>query len=542
MNISKFLKFFLISPKSLASLYSTKKKSNLKNWLANKLVYFRSNVKNSDGILLVQLVEDFHFTIKLAACSKVISEKYHLNVKFYENKIFISKKYKYIDQLFNFLNLNSINYIYNTFGNEIIFKNSTLFNNQQIISSSLSKIKDELLISGLDGLLNLKFDNILVGDLINDTYLRFYSKTTIEEIDEDVINIIEISLNIFYNFKAAISSIKIKCLLTTYTTYIQHGIVVRMCLTNGISVYCVGYFNFVLQKLTLKFPYHQINHTLFNNDTEISDSNLLKAKSIFTSRFEGIIDNATSYMRYSTYNNKLIDPELRKKFSISSRNIVIYAHDFFDSPHINRNLFFSDFFKYISYVLETVNDLSNVSIFIKVHPNGINGSEEILVNLVNSFNNKNFYILDTSVSNNQIVDLKPDLVCTARGTVGFEMAYFEIPTIALFDNIYSNFNFVHTCKSIDEYTSLLRGEIKPAINFEKNNIYKCYYYAFLNKLPKDDDIFFESINKIKINQIDDLFIKTIKEKNILENTDKILSIYKNALEEEDKITSYFQET
>ncbi len=538
MKSYNFFKIWLISPKSIYTLFKQKKRSNLKKWLADKIVNFKSNVDHSHQILLVQLVEDLHFIIKLSAASKVISEKYNLEVKLYDNKIFFQKKYIYIEYLFNILKINSIYYIFKSFSNEIIFKNSSLYKDQKIIQDTLCKIKDELSIKGLEGLINLKFENIYVGDLITDTYLRFYSKPTIKEINNDIFNIIEIALNIFYNFKYVLQNNNIRVLLTTYTTYIQHGLVVRLCLSKGIDVYCVGYYNFVLQKITINFPYHQINHTLFNEDSKISEINLSKAESVFTSRFNGILDNATSFMKESTYNNSLIDPELKIKFTKNKRNIVVYAHDFFDSPHINRILLFPDFYKYLKFVLDNVNDLIHTSVFIKVHPNGIKGSKEILIDLVNSFNNKNFYILDVNVSNNHIVELNPDIVCTARGTVGFEMAYFGIPTIALYDNVYSNFNFVHTCKTIEEYRLLLRGEILPKIDYNKSSIYKCYFYAFINKLPLKSNNFFELLNNIKYNDNEDEFINSIKRNSLLDKPDDILSIYRDALDIEDKSTFF----
>ena len=126
-------------------------------------------------------------------------------------------------------------------------------------------------------------------------------------------------------------------------------------------------------------------------------------------------------------------------------------------------------------------DDNQTNVFIKTHPNGINNSKQITIDLVDSFNSSNFHIIDELVSNLNIVELKPDLVCTARGTVGVEMAYFKIPVVAIYDNIYVNFKFVDSCLTKERYFSIIRGDEQPVINFDKKFIYSFYYQAYLEK-------------------------------------------------------------
>ena len=84
-------------------------------------------------------------------------------------------------------------------------------------------------------------------------------------------------------------------------------------------------------------------------------------------------------------------------------------------------------------------------------------------------------ILNNHVSNLDIVKLKPNVIGTARGTIGMEMAYFSIPVVALYDNIYINYNFVHNANTKEEFYKVLKGEMLPNCNFDKELIYKFYY-------------------------------------------------------------------
>jgi hypothetical protein len=42
------------------------------------------------------------------------------------------------------------------------------------------------------------------------------------------------------------------------------------------------------------------------------------------------------------------------------------------------------------------------------------------------------------------MQIRPDLILTARENIGRDMGYLKITNVALFDNVYTNFNFVHS--------------------------------------------------------------------------------------------------
>jgi hypothetical protein len=526
------IKKYIISPRTILRVYNLERMTSYKKSFIKELRKFKYNDLNKveANILLIQRVRDYHFTIKLGAASNIIASKYNLKVLNYDVDIFWNTKDQILQSIFSFFGINGIEKIYRQFSEKSSYKNSQIYSNQKFINKKLDEIKNTL--NDVDSLLILKIDDIFVGDLIYDTYLRFYNKPTLENINNDVYVIIEKALNIFYNFSDYLNKNNIKCLLTTYVSYIYHGIITRICLKNGITVFTLGYNNYFLQKISLDFPYHHINHTKFSNKYDVSAENLRLAKDTFESRFTGKIDIATSYMRKSAYNVDLMPSDLIKLFLTKSRNIVIYSHDFFDSPHINRNILFPDFYQFLKNALNAVENIKGVNVFIKVHPNGISGCKEILINLVKSFNKDYFYIIDDTVSNLTIIQLKPDLVCTARGTIGAEMAYHEIPTIALFDNIYANFDFVHTCYDTEEYFSIMRGEKKAKVNFDKDNIYKFYYLSYLKNTFNNSKIIFSLLHQFKGEVYSDDYLEYLEKINYKMYTQDLLISYRNALENE----------
>ena len=465
--------------------------------------------RNKNGQIIVQLIEDFELALKIGATAKALSHKLDSKITILDcywdvrlNKINFQK-------LFKFFGINTVIYkIYLKFGNNVVFSNANKFKDQNFINVKTSQIYTSLKCTS--EILYIEFDNIVVGDLIYDTYLRYYHLPTINAIDLRLKYLIRISLDIFYSFKEYVSRNKVNALIQVYTTYITHGITARICLNMNINVFCVASNSYILQKIEKDFPYHGINHTKFNKDVHISQENLKIAKNLLESRFKGTIDNATSYMKNSSYFESNNYESIKLLFQRKERNIIIYTHDFFDSPHINRSLQFDDLYHFLKNTLDSLNLINDSSIFIKIHPNGLQGADLLVKELVLSYKNPNFYILNNHVSNLDIVKLKPNVIGTARGTIGMEMAYFSIPVVALYDNIYINYNFVHNANTKEEFYKVLKGEMLPNCNFDKELIYKFYYQAYIEGVKDDHS---NILTKIKIKNVASYSIEYIKEFN-----------------------------
>jgi hypothetical protein len=261
--------------KGLFLYYKTQKLTKTQKEFARHLSLFKPKTfaKAVDGILLVQMVKDYEYAIKLAASSKVIAEKNNFPVLFYEtNWTSWIGWYKRYPELYTRLSPPPLEKIYHSFGKSVVFKTEEKFYDQSFIRQELSKLLSQT--KTREDVLNLKFETVLVGDLIYDTYLRYFSQPTVEIIDKELTLVIEIALNIYYNFRHFLKNNKVKCLLNTYSTYIEHGIPARICLEENIDVYTIASHSYVIQKLTKEFPYHQINHSLFYPDKKLSEEQL----------------------------------------------------------------------------------------------------------------------------------------------------------------------------------------------------------------------------------------------------------------------------
>ena len=483
-----------------------------KIWLRSVLHFFKSSIKKSEGVLLIQKVEDYEYTVKMAAASKVYSEKHSLKVCSYSP--YFTKSIGWIDPIkekykkFSKVNLDKI---YESFGVNEIFDAHSHFHDQKKVLNEFEKIKNRLVVP--EDILSIKIEDILIGDLIYDTYLRFFDQPTITRVkdNEQLMDIIKISINYFYSFSYFIEKTPVKTLFTTFTTYISHGIPVRICLEKDIPVYAFGIYSAIFKKIEKENPYHCISHWLFSKDKELTFEKLEQAKEKLENRFSGKIDEAVSYMRTTSFSAKSLDQTIQNDFLKNKRNVVIYIHDFYDSSHTNRCLLFPDLFQFLKSTLDAICNTEGTGYWIKIHPNWTGDCKERAIDLVNSYKSHNFKILDESFSNNNIVALNPDLIVTARGTIAMEMAYFEIPVVALYDNPFINFDFAHTCYDIESFFDIIKGIKQPQINFDRDSLFSYYYQAYLEQLEDIDVEIFYILQSYLGDKFKDEYIKLIRD-------------------------------
>lgn len=456
--------------------------NNIKRKIAKILQDNQINTdSNNKEYLLTQIVDDYDNILRIFSFCNGYNKKH--NVIAYDTYIPWGYKNKILNFILKLLFKNGFHFLYN------ILTNNLYLNIYKYKGEDIDKINyyyNDIIrnIINPEDILDIKIDNVLIGDLIYDTYLRYFKKPTITEINNNVKDVIYKAIIIYFNFIELLDTHHIKLFVTSLTSYIQHGIPTRIFLKKNIEVILISSNQHIFQNITKEFPYHSINYTKFYPKN--FDDDRFDVKRIFESRFKGEIDPGITYMRNSSYSLDDNTNELRSIFNKKNRNVIIYIHDFYDSPHINRCLLFKDLFDFLKSILDNINFDTKTQFFIKPHPNSVYNTDEILYNLVSKYKNKNLHILNKKFSNNDIIKIKPDLIVTARGTVTIEMAYNNIPVVCLYDNPYVNFTFAHTCYSRDEFYSIINGYKSPEILINKSDIISFYYQYFLENCIIDE--------------------------------------------------------
>lgn len=304
-------------------------------------------------------------------------------------------------------------------------------------------------IKSHEDLISLKLNSVLVGDLINDTYLRFKPSPNVNLKDPYLLFII---WHAYKSIRGAYKYFLRKrplLFLTSYSTYLQHGIAVRVAVLTNVKVYSFGNYQEFAKRLTANDFYHTKNPSMYKLDFSLlpnKDDCLLLAVESFQRKIAGEVDHHFSYMKSSAYSvTEQSIPDVRGAS-------IIFLHDFFDSPHVYPGMVFHDFWDWICFTIECL-ESKNIKYYIKPHPNHIALNDEVIVDLIRKYPNLRF--ISPKVTNTQLIDAGISSAITVYGSVAHEMAYFGIPSIACARHPHIAYSFCQTASSREEYKKLI---------------------------------------------------------------------------------------
>lgn len=329
--------------------------------------------------------------------------------------------------------------------------------------------------------LSLKIDGIEVADLLVDSYLRFKPSPEFDARDPFVRRLVWQALRDVRQAQAYFGTNKPRWYLTSYTTYLEHGIPARVALQHDVAVWSFGNLNGFAKRLSLADDFHTQNFAHYRDGFEALDrkeERLVAAREQLERRLSGGIDAATSYMRRSAYGQAPV--ELPPGVDGA---VVVFLHDFYDSPHVYPDLVFDDFWQWICFTIEMLQSVGT-RFFLKPHPNQIALSDQALDRLRRKFPDLNW--LPVGTSNVQLAQAGIACGITVYGTVAHELAYLGVPTIGCARHPHHTFDFCRTAKTRDEYGGLLRTyTVLPVPKEEMRRQALAFYY--MHNLYADED-------------------------------------------------------
>jgi hypothetical protein len=341
-------------------------------------------------------------------------------------------------------------------------KNRILLKTQNIIN----KIKKN------NDILNIRINNIFCGDLIYDTYIRYRTKPTVDINDNFLSYIIYkffIHANILKNIQ---KKYKIWAYFSSYSSYISHGLPIRIFIKKKVHTYSCGSMFSYFKKLNNKRYLHSedaLNFKKIFNSLKNKKNKINLARKEMKNKFLGVAVSSNQYLKINTYNTKN-----KIKFDKKLNNLygVVFLHDFFDAPHDQDKLIFSDFFEWTIYTIELIKK-NNLRIAIKPHPNSITKSINIENELIKKYPEITW--IDRKISNLQIFKLNNfKFGISANGSVLYELPYFNKIGISAGTNPTSAFSFNRNPKSVKEY---------------KKFIFQCHNKKKIYNLKNRDELF-----------------------------------------------------
>ena len=306
----------------------------------------------------------------------------------------------------------------------------------------------------------VSISGVACGDLLIDTYLRFRPSPRVVISDLFMLHVLWQAHRDVRRAKRYFHSTKPLLYITTYTTYVQHGIATRVAIQEGVSVISFGNGQEFGMLHCDGYTYQVRNSLYYRRDFDLLTDPLplLEAARIqLEARLMGGMDIATAYMKKSAYH------ETTKKIPNVRGGVIVFLHDFYDSPHIYPELVFSDFWEWVCFTLDTLHS-AGIRCSVKPHPNQIALSDKVIDELLVRF--PDIELIATEVTNRQLVEAGMACAVTVYGTVAHEMAYMGVPTIACARHPHIAFDFCRTAKNRVDYADLLRDALAPVISPE----------------------------------------------------------------------------
>lgn len=445
--------------------------------------------KNSKTIT-IQCVEDFYFFSIFCALTSELKIKNNVSFEQYiVRSLSVGSSQSTAKWLKSCLLSNRLTdkkwiSLYSLFCNKVAFRTTGLLGDLFDLKLLLVSVKIWRNISSKKDLLELSWQGVSIGDLVYDSFLRFKPAPTTDTNDLYMLAIIWRSLRTFSSAKRYFSTKKPSAYFTSYTTYIQHGIPVRVALDLGIPVYSFSNFQTFAKRLYPDDPRQTADCHAYCRDfqnLDNKDAKLLEAEQQLQFRVSGGIDSATAYMAKSAYQDSAdTTPDV-------SNAVVIFLHDFYDSPHIYSWSLFPDFYEWICFTIETLNH-NNIPFFIKAHPNQIDLSSEVTAELQAKYPHLRW--LPPSITNKKLVKAGMRCAITVYGTVAHEMAFLGTPVITCGDNPHISFDFCKNATSLEEYRHLLAT--LDTLKFDraqmKTQSLMFYYMHNMNKAKQESAV------------------------------------------------------
>ena len=338
-------------------------------------------------------------------------------------------------------------------------------------------------------------EDIWIGDIFYDSYLKKFNCTTIEINSNNFVEYFHEFLCVFYYWHNFIKNNKVKAVLTSHGVY-AFAIPLRIATYFNIDAFVANeqkiyrykkkdislkknstgnFAESKLFKLTYLKADNQLKKNIISEGKKISNEVAFKNKKLFYLNNEKI------------RSLKNIDSKLLKKKSL---RVLISPHAFSDSPHVfGKNLFvdFEEWFQFLDIMIKK----TDYEWFIKPHPN----LDKLSLNAVDSliYKNKNLKILNASYNINHLNKMKIDFALTIFGVIAREYPLRKINVInASRNNPHSGFKFSYTCKNLKNYKEMLLNLNR--FNFEPNKK-DLYIYHYMNDRYFNRNFLFQNYDK-----------------------------------------------
>lgn len=318
-----------------------------------------------------------------------------------------------------------------------------------------------------------KCEEINIGDLIYDTYIRYDNKFIKPNIYcVDFLKILFLGIHKIYIIKYYAKKLKVNCIISNQKGYISFGnLLLRYGSKNNYFTILNGY-NFIKiyknYSESLSTPW-RIDPKLLPK-TQINKNkiiNFYKNRNIFK-QFGNYVDLSTLKKAYGNKKNYKFDLFLKKQKNKYKYLNLFALHCFSDAPHVCGELIFNDFYDQFIETIKFIKSSKEDSLWlIKPHPaRNDYGEKGVVEDKLKQFNIKNVILCPDNINNSQLFN-HVDNIVTGVSTISLEFACHGKKSIISGNAPYFHKKLFYRPKTRLEYFNRLQN-----INYLNNRLSK----------------------------------------------------------------------
>lgn len=332
----------------------------------------------------------------------------------------------------------------------------------------------------------LTINDVWIGDLVYDSFLMTYRRSTIDKDSPDFKRSLLESIELFVFWQDYLDSNDVRALSVGHCVY-NLAIPLRIAVQRNIPVFQANATHIYRLSRGNLFAYNdfvQFRERFAALPPEVQKAGIAEAQRRIERRFAGEVGVDMAYSTKSAYGEsrhaRLLRESPRKK-------ILIATHCFFDSPHSYGNNIFPDFYEWLDFLGRMTNE-TDYDWYIKTHPDYLAGTREIIDSFVARY--PKFTLLPADASHHQIIAEGISCALTVYGTIAFEYAALGIPVInASQNNPHIAYNFNLHAKDVEDYRRLLIGLDQLDFTIDKQQVHE---YYFMQYIYNTENLFFDN--------------------------------------------------
>ncbi len=443
----------------------------------NKKIWRAWASKNSERIILVDFYHNSETNIARSYFLNILAKKYNAAIKSFSFR-----------EKIPYYTLHRVYRSFNVSGNiAVVLNREQRRRRDRILREIMPKLRTK------EDVFNLEVLDIWIGIDIYESYLMDNHKPTVYLDDPQLQETIKEGVGLVVFWEDFFAQHKVAAVVTSHDCYLYFNVVCKVAYQNRVPVYSPNPIYMILMQGSHSIhKYFRNYRQMFKRLTvEEQEKAIALGKGQLNRRLNGEVGVD---MPYATKSAFIPQQEDRKRVLRESDRIkvLICTHCFYDNPHGYGGMLFVDFYEWLKY-LGKISERTDYDWYLKVHPDPLPGTEDIVRVLLKEFPRITMVPYDTS--HHQLAGEGLNFILTAYGSIGGEAPALGVQVINAGYNPRIAYDFNWHPKSLEEYEYYLLNLDKLHKDINLEDIYEFYFMHHYYVI--DDDFVFESYRKFQ---------------------------------------------